>query len=152
MRLSVVPLAALLVTLSACGGEDDTAKAASTPSPTATSSPTPRVTPSVEPSVPADAGLRDAVQAYSDAFLGGDAAKAYGLLSSRCQKRTTAAEFEGIVKQASAMYGSPLKLKTYDAQVSGDLARVTYTYDVPALNQEQEPWARESGAWHQDDC
>ncbi|SNY69354.1 hypothetical protein [Paractinoplanes atraurantiacus] len=50
------------------------------------------------------------------------------------------------------MYGSALPMETYSAKVTGDLARVTYTYSVKAINQESEPWTREGGDWHQDDC
>jgi hypothetical protein len=49
-------------------------------------------------------------------------------------------------------YGTALPIKTYDANISGDLARVTYTYDVAEINQDSEPWVKESGAWHEDDC
>lgn len=38
------------------------------------------------------------------------------------------------------------------AQVTADRATVTYTYDVPALNQDGEPWVLEEGAWHNDQC
>jgi hypothetical protein len=96
--------------------------------------------------------LRFAVKAYSDAFLTGDAATAYGLLSERCRKRTSLSEFTGIVTAAEQMYGSALPLATYSAKVSDDLARVTYTYSIKAINQEAEPWTREGGNWHQDDC
>jgi hypothetical protein len=98
------------------------------------------------------AKLKIAVQAYSDAFLSGDAKKAYGLLSERCRKRTSLSEFTGIVTAAKGLYGNPLPFKTYSAKVSGGLARVTYTYAVKAINQDSEPWSRESGTWHQDDC
>ena len=53
---------------------------------------------------------------------------------------------------AGQMYGSALPITAYDAQISGDLARVTYTYAVPALDQSAEPWTSEDGAWKQDDC
>ncbi|XVV09853.1 hypothetical protein ACQP2X_34070 [Actinoplanes sp. CA-131856] len=99
-----------------------------------------------------DAELKVAVQAYSEAFLTGDGVKAYKLLSERCRKRTSQAEFTAIVDAAKQMYGSALPLETYSAKVSGDLARVTYTYMVKAINQESEPWTREAGSWHQDDC
>lgn len=92
------------------------------------------------------------MQTYSDAFLGGEPVKAYEVFSARCKKRVSLSEFTGIVTAAGDLYGSALAIRSYEAQVSGDLARVTYTYDVPALNQMSEPWAREGGAWRQDDC
>ena len=90
--------------------------------------------------------------AYSDAFLTGDATAAYELLSARCQARTSHTEFAGIVEAAKAQYGHALPLRSFKAQVSSDLARVTYTYDVAEINQDAEPWVREDGAWHEDDC
>jgi len=96
--------------------------------------------------------LKSAVKAYSDAFLTGDATTAYKLLSERCRKRTSLSEFTGIVAGAEQVYGSALPLETYSAKVSDDLARVTYTYSIKAINQEAEPWVREDGNWHQDDC
>jgi hypothetical protein len=99
-----------------------------------------------------EAQLKAAVQAYSDAFLSGEGTKAYNLLSERCRKRTSLSEFTGIVTAAKQMYGSALPLKTYEAEVSGNLARVTYTYPIRAINQDREPWTREGGSWHQDDC
>jgi hypothetical protein len=53
---------------------------------------------------------------------------------------------------AKQVYGKALPIKSFDAQISSDLARATYTYDVPALNQTKEPWVREGGAWKEDDC
>lgn len=97
--------------------------------------------------------LRNAVQAYSDAYLTGDAPTAYELLSERCRKRMSLTEFTELVTAAKQTYGSALPFQTYSAAaVGGELARVTYTYSVPAINQEKEPWTREAGGWHQDDC
>ncbi|RZU76742.1 hypothetical protein EV384_5419 [Micromonospora kangleipakensis] len=89
---------------------------------------------------------------YSDAFLDAKPTVAYDLFSARCKDRVTLSEFTGMLTAAKQMYGKAMPLKTFDAQISGDLARVTYTYDVPALNQTKEPWVREDGKWKQDDC
>lgn len=43
-------------------------------------------------------------------------------------------------------------MKSFDAQVSGDLARVTYTYSVAGINQAGQSWVREDGSWRYDDC
>jgi hypothetical protein len=45
-----------------------------------------------------------------------------------------------------------LPVRSFVAEVSGDLARVTYTYDLKAINQDAEPWVREDGKWKEDDC
>lgn len=92
------------------------------------------------------------MQAYSDAFLMGDGAAAYALLSARCQERNTEAEFTSIVDRAGEQYGDPLPFKSFDAEISGDLARATYTYAVAEINQDAEPWVREGGEWREDDC
>lgn len=118
----------------------------STTSTTRTSSPTHAATTSDE------AALRTAVQAYSDAFLTGNGKQAYALLSTRCQERNTLAEFTAMTDQAKALYGDPLPMKSYDAQISGEMARVTYAYAISGINQTREPWVRESGNWHEDDC
>jgi len=97
--------------------------------------------------------LRAAVQAYSDAFLTGDGRAAYAMLSARCRHRTAKADFLHIVTIArETLGGKPRAFLSYTEQVSGDLARVTYTFDDPTLNQEAEPWVRETGTWHEDDC
>jgi hypothetical protein len=50
--------------------------------------------------------LETAVRAYSTAFLGGDSAKAYALLSKRCRQRTAEVAFEKIVTDGAALYGT----------------------------------------------
>ncbi|WP_028637721.1 hypothetical protein [Nocardioides sp. URHA0032] len=128
-------IAALLLALTACGGgsdgSDGSAKAGADDE---------------------SAAIREAAQAYSDAYLTGDADAAYGLLSQRCQDRTPADQFASVVQTAKAQYGSALDFKSFDADVNGEQARVTYTYDTAAINQDQEPWVKESGEWREDDC
>jgi hypothetical protein len=96
--------------------------------------------------------LRVAVQTYSNGFLGGDPTVAYDYFSERCKEKVSLSYFTGIVMAAKVTYGSVLPIMSYDAQVSGDLARVTYTFEVSALNQDAEPWVREAGLWKTDDC
>ena len=98
-------------------------------------------------------GLREAVQAYSDAFLTGDSESAYTMLSERCQRRMDKADFARITTIARDIYGGkPQVFVKYAERVSGNFARVTYTFDSPTLSQDEEPWVREFGAWHEDDC
>jgi hypothetical protein len=158
MRFKIISVcvgASLLV--AGCGDTTDADLPTATGKSAPAESSSPAVTPSTQASAAAEeAGAKDelrlAVKAYSDAFLTGDATTAYGLLSERCRKRTSLSEFTGIVTAAERMYGSALPLETYSAKVSDDLARVTYTYSIKAINQEAEPWVREGGDWHQDDC
>lgn len=97
------------------------------------------------------AALRAAVQAYSDAYLTGSQA-AYDMLSARCRARHSSESFAAILAGAKALYGSPLAIRTFEAEIAGNLARATYTYEVAAINQTGEPWVREGGGWHEDDC
>jgi hypothetical protein len=154
---TVLGTLALLLALTACSSSDDEPNAApTTPAATPTSTaPAPTPTESSTSFADDQLELREAVQAYSDAFLTGDADAAYALLSKRCQDRTGKAEFAAIVEQAGQQYGDPLPFKTFSTGVlvdDADLARVTYTYAVAEINQDAEPWVREDGAWHEDDC
>lgn len=98
------------------------------------------------------AALEAAVRRYSVAYFAGDATTAYGMLSKRC---TTAVDKDvyaaAITTEAKAYGKQPIKTVTVD-QLSGNLARVSYTYSVPLLNQKSQPWVREGGVWHWDSC
>jgi hypothetical protein len=74
------------------------------------------------------------------------------LLSRRCKDRGAWAEWQGIVAEVGQQYSTALPIKTYEAQVSTNLARVTYTYDVAEINQDSGPWVREARHWHDNDC
>lgn len=47
--------------------------------------------------------------------------------------------------------GAP-PFESFSSKISGDMARVTYTFSVKAINQTAEPWAKEGSDWHEDDC
>lgn len=140
-----------------CSGDDPSEPTGTGTVGAAQGSPSP-ASPHEEPTVSAGGAsdrqdeLQTAVTAYSDAFLTGDGATAYALLSERCKDRLPEPRFTAEVQQAGQLYGSALPLESYHAEVSGDLARVTYTYSVSAINQDREPWVRESGQWREDDC
>lgn len=100
----------------------------------------------------ATAELRAAVEAYSRAYLSGDAETAYRLLSRRCRERLSRAEMSALTSAAQDLYGGA-DITSYEAKTSGEFARVTYRYeDYPAIDQESEPWVFERGSWRQDDC
>lgn len=101
---------------------------------------------------PGEGELVDAVDGYSVAFTSGDAETAYGMLSDRCQGRVAESEFAAVVEVASSSYGETAPETVEVGQLEGDMARVTYTFADPALDQESEPWVVEDGAWRQDDC
>lgn len=153
----MLAVAALTCVLAGCGEESEDqagasetsgAPASATP---ASESPTAEESPTTAPEPNDAAELRTAVVAYSDAFLTGDV-EAYEMFSQRCRDRTSKNEFVGILAAANSTYGSALPIKTFDPTISGDLARVTYTYELAAINQDSEPWVREQGEWKQDDC
>lgn len=132
--------AGLLAALTACGSSDDNKAAAPAPS----------------ASTPADDGadaLTAAVQAYTAAYFKGDADAAYAALSARCTGKISKAQYEGVVAQAAAEYGPDHPATDITADVSGDLARVTYSVKgLPKFAQQDQPWAREGGTWHYDAC
>lgn len=141
MRLQLV-IAAALLTLSACSTEGSGDRP---------DTPTTAVKATAAPHRdPADAVER-AVRAYSKAFLGGDGATAYALLSKRCRAMVPLSEFAGFTEQAKQTYGD-VDLKSMKTRVKGAAAWATYTYPVPAINQTNEKWVNESGRWHNDDC
>ncbi|KRF19653.1 hypothetical protein [Nocardioides sp. Soil796] len=98
-----------------------------------------------------DTSLRTAVEAYSDAYLTGDDAS-YSMLSQRCQERNDRVVWADLMKRTARIFGEAQPLTSFDAQVSGDMARVTYTYENTDINQTSEPWVREDGQWKEDDC
>ncbi|MGN9809994.1 hypothetical protein ACTMSW_11635 [Micromonospora sp. BQ11] len=155
IRKAMIVMPLVVLSLAACGGEADQAEAASPSASTAPVATPSSVAAAVSPTAQApseEAELRRAVVAYSDAFLDAKPTVGYELFSARCKERVTLSEFTGMLMAAKQMYGKAMPIKTFEAQISGDLARVTYTYEVPALNQTREPWAREDGKWKQDDC
>lgn len=155
MRLAFAALTIPCLLLAGCGDEEaDTSPSPPTPEVNETSAAAPPTSKPAESTAPADPTIevRAAVKDYSDAFLTGDLEVAYSLLTERCQDRLPRADFGAAVEAASAAYGSALDIETFEAEVNGDQARVTYTYAVSAIDQLQEPWAREDGAWRNDDC
>ena len=92
------------------------------------------------------------MQAYSDGYLADEPVEAYNLLSNRCKQRISLSHFTRLSMAANQLYGRPLPIRTFKANIQGNLARVTYTYSVPAINQTQEPWVKEHGQWREDDC
>ncbi|MET9465814.1 hypothetical protein ABZY44_13605 [Streptomyces sp. NPDC006544] len=141
--------AAGLLALTACSSDSsDPApdKGAPAPASSAPSAPAPKIDPE-------RANLDKAVRAYSAAYFKPDGAAAYAALSKRCQDKAGDADiFAVIVDTAAKAYGKQeIQTLTID-QLAGDMARVTYTYSVPKLNQTSQPWAREGGAWKYDGC
>jgi hypothetical protein len=111
----------------------------------------PAISPSASPGASAQA-LEAAARAYSAAYLSGNADAAWRFLSGRCQSRLGRTQFDAVVTIAHTTYADA-RFQTFKVdQLSGSLARVTYTFDSHELDQSQEPWVFEDGAWRDDDC
>ena len=139
--------------LASCGGgsddgDDSADRPSASPSPTAV--PTEEKT-TTKPVVDHEAELKKAVTEYTHAFLTGDGATAYGLLSATCRAAMPLSEFAAITEQARDTYGD-VKIDALKVSVDGRKARATYTFPVPAINQSEEPWVVEDGSWKNDDC
>lgn len=93
----------------------------------------------------------DAVRSYTAAFLSGNGDKAYDLLSARCQSVLSREQLRKVSAAAAVLYGQA-RMISLTSQVHGDHATVTYRFDQPAIDQENQPWVLESGAWRYDHC
>ncbi|MFD4814846.1 hypothetical protein [Streptomyces sp. NPDC058418] len=143
--------ALLIATLVGCSSTPEFSTPAVTAQPSSSSSEAPSEPAKAEQDQAA-ADLEKAVRAYSDAYFKPDTKAAYGMMSARCKSETTEAVYGAFVEVAAKDYGvQEIRTLTVD-QISGDLARVSYTYAVPKLDQKQQPWAREGGVWRYDAC
>jgi len=96
--------------------------------------------------------LKDAVQAYSNDYLGGNGAGAFALLSSHCQLTIGLQQETSLASVAKTVYGVlPIISFTVDSD-SGREATVSYTYSVTTLDQTQQPWVLEGGSWKYNHC
>jgi hypothetical protein len=95
--------------------------------------------------------LEQSVRSYSAAFLSGQGEKAAGMLSARCNTPALHAQVVQAAAAAPALYGQA-KLVSITPTVNGDHGTVTYRFDQPAIDQENQPWAWEQAAWHYDQC
>ncbi len=94
--------------------------------------------------------LEQAVRSYSAAFLSGQGEKAAGMLSQRCGPQLHQQTVQA-ASMAPALYGQA-KLVSVQPVVDGDHGSVTYRFDQPAIDQENQRWVWGSGAWHYDQC
>jgi hypothetical protein len=127
IRLGVAALTLLIA--AGCGGDDDSSSGDAGDGPS----------------------LEDAVRGYSADFLAGDAAAAYARLSVRCHDVLLEDVYSAVVAQAADLFGDA-EITKYDDDVKGDEATATYEFSDDTLNQADERWILEGGAWHIDDC
>ncbi|PWI08341.1 hypothetical protein DIZ27_23160 [Streptomyces sp. NWU339] len=143
--------AVLLLALTACSSSDDDTSADPKPSAPTTSS-----TPSSEPSSAPSSGddpLETAVKEYTEAYFAAEASTAHRMLSERCRKEINPLVYGETLRQAKKDYGSDHPATDVTAEVSGDLARVSYKIEgLPKFDQQAQPWAREDGVWKYDAC
>jgi type IV pilus biogenesis protein CpaD/CtpE len=159
MRTTTITLAtaAVLLTLAGCSSSNDDAAPTSsgTPAPSApaTSSQPTQPAPSTQPTTGDTAALEQAVAEYTDAYFAGKASTAHHMLSERCRGKINELLYGTVVKQAAKNYGPDHPATGIKAEVSGDMARVSYKIKgLPKLDQAQQPWVREGGAWKYDAC
>lgn len=95
--------------------------------------------------------VEDAVRSYTSAYLSGDGQKAASLLSSRCNTPELRQQIISAASMAPAMYGQAA-IVSVSPVVNGDHATVTYRFNQPAIDQENQPWVSEGGAWLYDKC
>jgi len=96
------------------------------------------------------AALKSAVSAYSKAYLTGNGAAAYQLLSRNCRAKLPLSKLAALTEYAAELYGF-VPIKTYRATIQGTTAQVTYTYAVAKINQTNQPWVYENG-WRNNNC
>jgi hypothetical protein len=152
--------ALLLAALTGCSSTDDDG----TPAPSTTASPSAPQEPSSGASTtppPATSGapgdptddLEQAVKDYTAAYFAGEASTAHRMLSERCRDQINELMFGASVKQAAEEYGPDHPATDVQAEVSGELARVSYKVEgLPKFDQSQQPWTLEGDAWKYDAC
>lgn len=122
--------ACCLLALAACGGSDK-------PDETTTSASTSAAT---NPS----ADLEAAVRNYSSAFLTGDGAAAYALMSERCQDATPLSDFAAITEQAADTYGE-VAIKSLKVALVG-MGQSIASRSSRRMRTRREPRTRDAGS------
>ncbi|MET7622683.1 hypothetical protein [Streptomyces sp. NPDC005408] len=104
------------------------------------------------PSDDSEAALAREVRAYGEAYFTADTATAYSRLSARCKEELPRQAYENVLLHAVSEYGKQgVRLVKVDL-ISGDTALVSYSYDLPELDEAMQKWARERGQWRYDAC
>ncbi len=93
-----------------------------------------------------------AVQTYSNALLGGRAARAYALLSKRCHAALPLDDVALAAQAAQRTYGKPRRIRFTALTQDGDTAVVRFDYTLRATHPTRQTWVFERGHWRNDDC
>jgi hypothetical protein len=94
--------------------------------------------------------LSEAVRAYSKAFLGGQAKKAWLMRTERANAGLTYIEFRAICLQAHQVYADAVMTSLHVGSLKGGRAKVSYTYDISDIDQSHQPWRLVNGHWKYD--
>lgn len=141
----------LILAVTACGGAEDAPEAAPSDTPSSVAEPTATEEAATEPPAQ-EAELEASYRTYVKAFLTGDGATAYALLSKRCRDLQPLSEFAAISESAAEVYGE-VDYTIESVTVDGDRGTLDATYAVEALNQGGgSEWVLEGGEWRTDKC
>lgn len=160
MRMLVPAAVLIALTLTACGGSDDSGEGSAEPSttpeteisaPATSAAATPTPAPSESAEAP-EAALEASYRTYIKAFLTGDGAAAYELLSERCKAEMPLSEFAEVTETAADLYGL-VDYTIESVEVDGKRGTLDATYPVEALNQGGgSVWVLEGDEWRSDKC
>lgn len=136
-------LVASLVVLAACSGNDSTP--AESPGSDA-------IRRAALEGAAIQAAAESAARAYASAFIAGDSDSAFDMLSRRCRDRVSSDELAAAVAAVALSYGDATLEQVTVTLTGNNVARVSSRFDQPDLDQVDEPWVFEDGAWHNADC
>lgn len=135
------------------GAADSSNSASNTPSSSSTTSAGSTASASTSASSSPEDAVETAYRAYTKAFLTGDGATAYAMLSERCRGLYSEADFAAAAESAADLYGL-VDYEVRDVKIDADgRATVDAEFPVEALNQGGgSEWIQESGSWRTDKC
>jgi hypothetical protein len=144
---AAVAAALFFCTLTACTTGGDRPRPTASPASGPSTKPGP-----VVPSDDSEAALAREVRSYGEAYFTADTATAYSHLSARCREKLPPQAYENLLLDAASEYGrQDVRLVKVDL-ISGDTALVSYSYDLPELDETRQKWVRERGQWRYDAC
>lgn len=96
--------------------------------------------------------LETAVRRYAETSFSGDVQGAYALLSDRCRETVSLAEFRRETADSMRMYRGTKVISYTEESREGSRAKISVSLTRPEIDQDFEPWVRDTGGWHTDDC
>lgn len=95
--------------------------------------------------------LEAAVREYTEDFSVDEYDDAYSMWSARCQELVARDDIVGQLELQSDVYGT-YEVTSFDADVDGSSAAVSYSISERELSQSEQAWVLEDGAWRYDAC